>query len=59
MNRICIGVLALTPEWISMLDSLGVRYEEVRFENNLTTSYSVLIVNKHLQQRNFNIFNSF
>lgn len=47
MNRICIGVLALTPEWISMLDSLGVRYEEVRFENKLTTSYSVLIVNKH------------
>ncbi len=46
MNRICIGILNLTPQWASLLDTLGVRYESIDFDQLLGSRYSCLIVNQ-------------
>ncbi|MBO6793289.1 MAG: polysaccharide deacetylase family protein [Balneolaceae bacterium] len=46
MNRICIGILNLTPHWASLLDTIGVRYESINFDQPLSSCYSCLIVNQ-------------
>ncbi len=46
MNRLCTGILELTNAWVSLLDSLGVRYEVIDFNTDLAISYSSLIINQ-------------
>ena len=46
MRRLCIGVINLTFGWESLLDQLGVWYEEVNPECTLINEYSVLILNE-------------
>lgn len=45
MNRICIGITTLTPGWQSLLDQIGVWYEEVDANRTLSKYYSTIIVN--------------
>lgn len=46
MRHLCIGILELTPGWKSILDQIGVEYEEIEAFDNLLTSYSAIIINK-------------
>ncbi|MCG8374153.1 MAG: polysaccharide deacetylase family protein [Balneolales bacterium] len=45
MNRICIGILDLTPGWQSLLDQIGIWYEEISPTLNFEKSYSTIIIN--------------
>ncbi len=50
MRHLCIGILELTPGWKSILDQIGVWYEEIEAFDNLLTSYSVIIINKPVSE---------
>ncbi|MBO6524496.1 MAG: DUF2334 domain-containing protein [Balneolaceae bacterium] len=50
MRHLCIGILELTPGWKSILDQIGVWYEEVESFGDLFTSYSVIIINKPVSE---------
>lgn len=42
-RRLCIGLISPSPYLISLLDSIGVWYEEADFNHNLFESYALLI----------------
>jgi hypothetical protein len=46
MNRLCTGILELSNAWVTLLDTLGIRYKIIDFEADLSTSYSCLIINR-------------
>ncbi len=46
MKNICIGIIELNIGWEIILDQIGVWYEEVDFDNDLSSDYSVIIVNQ-------------
>ena len=46
MRNLCIGIIELSPGWKSILDQIGVWYQQVDSFKDLLTSYSVIIVNK-------------
>ncbi|SMO33973.1 polysaccharide deacetylase family protein [Gracilimonas mengyeensis] len=44
-KQLCIGLLHLSPEWTALMDQLGLWYHEVNFSLDLSTHYSVIIIN--------------
>jgi hypothetical protein len=49
-TSLCIGIYDLTPAWISLLDQLGVWYQEVSKETDHYKSFSLIIANKPAQR---------
>lgn len=45
-RSLCIGILELTPAWISLLDQLGVWYQKVSPETENFNDFSLIIANK-------------
>ena len=46
MRNLCIGIIDLSPGWKSILDQIGVWYQQIEDFDDLLASYSVIIVNK-------------
>lgn len=53
-QRLCIGVLDLNQAWSLVLNQLGVWFEEIDFQRDLSSSYSLLLLNNYAdaQQKN-------
>lgn len=45
-KRLCIGIQDQDSEWRAVLDQIGIWFEETDYSKDLTTNYSVLILNK-------------
>lgn len=45
-QRLCTGLISPSDYLISLLDSIGIWYEEIDFENDLSKKYSVIILEK-------------
>lgn len=52
-QRLCIGILDGNESWSLVLNQLGVWYEELDFQRDLLNSYSLILLNNHVddQQR--------
>lgn len=50
MKRLCIGIIDLTTGWKVILDQIGVWYEQLQFDSELSNNYSVIIVNKSISE---------
>lgn len=44
-HSLCIGIINLSPAWRTLLDQIGVWYEEIQSDNFLFQTYSLVIVN--------------
>lgn len=50
MKRLCIGIIDLTPGWKVILDQMGVWYEKISDISDLSSRYSVIILNASLSE---------
>lgn len=59
MKRLCIGIVELTTGWKVILDQIGVWYEVLDFEKKLNLNYSVIILNKAINEDEEDILHAF
>ncbi|MTI88008.1 MAG: hypothetical protein FH748_08575 [Balneolaceae bacterium] len=49
-RQLCIGIHDLTPSWKCLLEQIGVWFEEINYQKELFTSYSVIILNRQAEK---------
>ena len=54
MIRLCIGISTISPGWQSLLEQIGIQFEEIDFSYNLAEKYSCLIINSRINQHALN-----
>ncbi|MEX0723943.1 MAG: polysaccharide deacetylase family protein [Gracilimonas sp.] len=52
-QRLCIGIQELSPEWKNILIELGVWFEEAAYTDTFYTDYSLIILNKKPNGKQF------
>lgn len=59
MKNLCIGILELTPGWKSILDQIGVWYQQIDKLDDLLSSYSIIIINKPVSEEIEHLLHTF